>query len=435
MKTNKLLWLITIGLFPFISRAQDDIKLDAGDTTIQKEAYPNEIEGGFSPGKGFDIIKGKMGSLNISVYGLARYVNNLPADQTFIDHLGRERTVKTRNDIMWHRTFVWVSGFFFTPKFRYSISLWSLPSTNQTLLFGNLQYQFHKAFKVGVGIGPNTGPRSMQGPWPYFMASDRVMAEEALRPGFTCGVWAVGEPLPRLHYWLMIGNNLSQLGITTSQLTRDLITSGSIWWMPSTGEFGPRGGFGDFEQHDKVATRFGASTVRGREDRFNDLANPSPAETQVRLSDGVLLFETGALADSVTVRKANYEYYSVDAGIKYKGFHLQTELYRRMLYKFDTDKIITQEDIIDYGFYVQASFPIVKKKLHMYGVYSTVIDHFDRDPWEITGGLNLYPSGTRSWRLNLHVIRVEKSAAGSQFGYYQGGLSGTTFSIGTDILL
>ena len=45
------------------------------------------------------------------------------------------------------------------------------------------------------------------------------------------------------------------------------------------------------------------------------------------------------------------------------------------------------------------------------------------------------PSRSRSWRLNLHVIRIEKSPAASNFGFYTSGQSGTTISIGTDILL
>jgi hypothetical protein len=437
MKENILaICVLILSYSPYTLWAQDETKVEAYDTSkAGKLTFPNEGAGEFTPGQGFDIVKTKFGSLNISLYGLARYVNQLPPGAKFTDHLGRERTINTRNDIMWHRTFVWLSGFFYKPQFRYTISLWSLPSTNQVLLFGNFQYQINKAIILGVGIGPNTGPRSMMGSWPYFMSSDRVMAEEALRPGFTSGFWITGKPLPKLNYWLMLGNNLSQLGITISQLTRYLIKSGNVWYMPTTGEFGPRGGFNDFEQHEKAATRFGFGFVSGRESRFNEISNPNPAETQIRLSDGVLLFETGSLADSVTVKNANFEYEAFDAGVKYKGLHVQTEFYRRKLSKFDTDKELSLSQLVDYGFYVQASFPIIKKKLHLYGIYSAVIDDFKRDPWEITGGMNYYPSGTRNWRVNLHVINVQKSAAGSSFGFYQGGLTGTIISVGTDILL
>ena len=119
-------------------------------------------------------------------------------------------------------------------------------------------------------------------------------------------------------------------------MTRDLSKSASFWWMPTTGEFGPRGGFGDNEHHEKGATRFGASYTYARENRFNDVSIPSPVETQVRLSDGVYLFETGSLADSVTIRNANYQLAAVDLGFKYKGFHIQTEFYRRKLSRFNT---------------------------------------------------------------------------------------------------
>jgi hypothetical protein len=63
-----------------------------------------------------------------------------------------------------------------------------------------------------------------------------------------------------------------------------------------------------------------------------------------------------------------------------------------------------------------------------------VWDDFKRNPWEVSGGVSVYPTGTRSWRLNLHVIRIEKSPTGSNFGYYTAGQSGTTVSVGTDII-
>src|SRR5206468_2739683 len=114
-------------------------------------------------------------------------------------------------------------------------------------------------FRAGIGIGPNLSIRSMQGPFPFYSSTDRTMGEESLRGGFTNGFWVTGEIVPRLNYTVMIGNNLSTLGVQASKLTRDLAKSVSLMWMPTTGEFGPRGGIGDLEYHDKVATRFGTS--------------------------------------------------------------------------------------------------------------------------------------------------------------------------------
>src|SRR5206468_1530339 len=155
----------------------------------------------------------------------------------------------------------------------------------------------------------------------------------------------------------------------------------------------------------------------------------SPAETQIRLSDGVLLFETGALGDSTTVKATDYDIASIDAGVKYKGWHLQTNFIRRKLSKFDATAHLPVTEIVDKGYDVSLSYYIPKLKLSLYGVYGQLIDQFDRDPWEIAGGLSYFPSGTRSWRINLHVIRIHKSPAGSTFNYYIGGQSGTTVSL------
>src|SRR5689334_1747615 len=108
------------------------------DSTLR---YPNTTAGEFTPGAGFDIIKTQHGSLNISVYGLFRYMNQYPVGDKFTDHLGQVRPVQRRNDLNWQRTFAWLTGFFIDPRFRYNITLWSLPTTQQTLLFGNLQYR------------------------------------------------------------------------------------------------------------------------------------------------------------------------------------------------------------------------------------------------------------------------------------------------------
>ena len=93
------------------------------------------------------------------------------------------------------------------------------------------------------------------------------------------------------------------------------------------------------------------------------------------------------------------------------------------------------KEIKDKGFDVSISYYISKLKLNVYGVYGKIFDQFDRKPSEITGGLNFYPGANRMWRLNLHVIRVEKSSAGSTFGFYTAGQTGTILSLGTDILL
>jgi len=365
-------------------------------------AYMNYASGEFTPGRGFDMVKTKYGSLNISIYAIARYLNQLPGNQTWYDHLGRPREFLGRNDFFWHRTMIWFSGWLGTPKLTYVATVWTVFTTQQALIYGNIAYKFNKNFQVAIGVGPNLSVRSMQGSFPFYSSTDRSMGEETLRGGFTNGMWLTGEVIPRLYYKVFVGNNLSSLGIKAAQLTRDLSTSGTLWWMPTTGEFGPRGGIGDLENHQKVATRFGASYNHSREDRFNNTGTPSPDNTQVRMTDGVLFFETDALKDGVTVDQADVDNINVDAGFKYKGLGIQTEFHARKLSKFDagdSTSALPISTMNDYGFDIQVSYMAIPKKLMIYGVHSYFFDQFKRHPWEAGGGVNVYPIKTRSIRV------------------------------------
>jgi len=53
---------------------------------IKDSTYENFASGEFTPGKGFDMVKTKYGTLNISLYAIARYLNQLPGHQTWQDH-------------------------------------------------------------------------------------------------------------------------------------------------------------------------------------------------------------------------------------------------------------------------------------------------------------------------------------------------------------
>ena len=77
------------------------------------------------------------------------------------------------------------------------------------------------------------------------------MTEEALRGGFASGFWITGK-LRRFYYTTAIDRSISQLGNTTADDNRDMAYSASVWIQPTTGEFGPRGGFGDLEHHDRA---------------------------------------------------------------------------------------------------------------------------------------------------------------------------------------
>ncbi len=387
--------------------------------------------GAIEPGKGFLVGRTDFGELSISAYALVRYMNQLPADQTFVDHLGQERPVDTRNDIYSHRVMMFLKGWLGLPKLRYQIIFWTVNTTDQKNIFATLGYQFHRSFNFYAGLNALPGTRTLQGSHPYWLGHDRVMADEFFRPYFTNGAWINGEPLPGLWYTFMLGNNLSALGVTAKQLTRALSTSGSIWWTPTTHEFGPQGAFGDFEMHDEVATRIGVSATRSREDRFEDVATGAPDNTTLRLADSLNLFDSGSLAEDVTVQLATYRMVAFDAGLKYRGIFLQAEYYNRWLDDFDADGPLPVSRIHDSGFYVQLAFFPLPRLLELYGATSQVFGDKDagfKRSYEYLGGANVYLADTRNIRLNLQGIYVHRSPVNSTFGYYTGGQKGVTLT-------
>jgi hypothetical protein len=418
-----------------VNPADTAAKMTAVDTAAMQRPMANTTAGEFTPAKGFQLFMSPNASLNISVYGLFRWIDQTPGDQTYTDHLDREREVAARNDMYWQRTMVWFTGFFWRPQLRYNITLWSLGATQQTLVFGNLQYQVGRALTVGVGMAPNLTVRSMQGSWPFWAGSDRQMTEEFMRGGFSSGVFVTGQPLSRFWYTAGVNTNLSQLGVTASNDGRGMSYSGSVQWMPTTGEFGPRGGFGDLEHHDKLATRFGASYAYAPDEyRAAPLTQDNPNETQLKFSDGVLAFERGALADGVAIEYLAYNEFAIDAGLKYRGWSFQTEYYERKLSDFVADGPLPLSSVTDRGLQAQLGYMVLPRHLMLYATGGYIWDQFERHPNEFSPGVSWYPTGTRSWRVNLHTIHVEKTPAGSTFGYYASGQSGWTYSLGTDFL-
>ncbi len=71
------------------------------------------------------------------------------------------------------------------------------------------------------------------------------------------------------------------------------------------------------------------------------------------------------------------------------------------------------------------------KKLELYGATSQIFGDKDAgfsNSSEYLVGMNFYPANTRNHRLNVQVIDVNRSPVSSAFGYYIGGLNGTSFS-------
>src|SRR4030095_6464909 len=429
-KTKKV-----IGLPKFTPSLDTSKSTLLSDTTNTRNDADKDTLGPWGlkkPGEGFNIFENKIASMNITAYGLFRYVNQLPPTQKdYVDHTGKLRTIDKRNDFQWHRVLITLKGFLYDKKFIYACRLWLLNATNHINIIGYGMYNFCKQFHLWGGVGSLPGIYTLHYSHPFWLGTDRIMAEEFFRPGFTTGIWVDGEVLPGLNYHAMVGNSLSQVGIKASQLSRDLAKSVSIWWQPTTHEFGPFAGFSDYEVHQKVATTIGGSYTQSREDRYSQTTN-FPDNTQTRLSDATLPFETGAFAPGLTVNQMDYQMVSGNVGVKFKGFFLITEFYYRLLNNFDADGPMPIDKVIDRGFMVQTSYFVIKKRLELYAATSQIYGEFNKSD-EYIAGFNVYPFSTRMLRMNLHTIFVNRAAASSYFGYYVGGLRGTIVSFSTTV--
>ncbi len=107
--------------------------------------------GDFSPGNGFLVGRSSAGELAISAYALVRYLNQMPSSDTFVDHLGNERTVDGRNDIFPHRVIIWFKGWLGRKELVYNIAVWTVNTTNQVAAVRHprlpVQSQIHRVWR------------------------------------------------------------------------------------------------------------------------------------------------------------------------------------------------------------------------------------------------------------------------------------------------
>jgi hypothetical protein len=112
-------------------------------------------------------------------------------------------------------------GYAFSPKLNYVITVWNVLSQDVLYIIGSFTYKFDQKFNLSVGVDGLPGTRSLLGSHPLWLANDRVMSDDFIRPGFGAGITAVGEILPRFFYKVVVNNNLSQINLVASQMTRD----------------------------------------------------------------------------------------------------------------------------------------------------------------------------------------------------------------------
>jgi hypothetical protein len=390
------------------------------------------------PNVGFLLYDGEKGQIYFRLFSYARYLNQRSIDETYTDAFGKTHTVQQRQDIQLAKFFAPFSGWFLTPKFRYYLYVWSSNASQgdpaQVVGAGNLSYNFNRFLNVGAGITSLPTVRSTEGQFPYWLGVDgRMIADEFFRGSYTNGVWVRGELPEKLGYQAMFATNLSILGVSASQLDNKVDTqSYMLRWLPTTGEFGLYGTFGDYDYHEKVATRVALHFSHSLEDKQSQPNTNGIENTQIRLSDGSIVFTPDLFGPGIAVNTVDYKMMSIDGGVKYHGLSLEGEYYWRWLTDFTGVNTGGIPDVTDNGYQLQSSAMVVPKILQVYLSGSQIFGQYGNAS-EVRVGENWYFMKERGLRLNAEFIHVNKSPVGYTAYPMPVGASGPIFHINLEM--
>ena len=391
--------------------------------------------------QGHRVAKSKYGELNIRPYTYFRYLNQGGIDPSYVDGFGKTKEVDKRHDIQLQKVSIYFTGWAFDPKFTYFLYVWTSNASQgqgaQVVVAGNLSYNFNKHFKLTGGIMSLPGVRSTEGNFPFWLSVDnRMIADEYMRPSYTSGIQAKGEIVKKLSYQVMLGNNMSTLGVDAGQIDNKLSTvAGALVYVPTTGEYGMfNGAYGDYDMHEKVATRVGVHFTRSDETRQGQPTTDAFENVSLRVSDGSSIFLPNLFNPGTQIDEARDQMFSVDAGAKTKGFALEGEYYWR---RIDNFKLIGSpmalNKLNDEGFQLLGSAMVIPKKLQLYSTYSKIFGQYG-DPSEVRVGFNFFPfKKTISTRLNGQVTLMNKCPVGGLAYPYTVGANGTIFNLDLEL--
>jgi len=346
--------------------------------------------------------------------------------------------VQQRKDVQLAKFFSPFSGWFLTPKFRYYLYVWSSNASQgdpaQVVGAGNLSYVFNLFVVVGGGITSLPSTRSTEGQFPYWLTVDtRPIADEFFRGSYTNGVWVGGDLVERLKYKAMFATNLSILGVSASQLDNKMDTqSYALTWLPTTGEFGLWGTFGDFDYHEKLATRLAIHFTHSLEDKQSQPGTSAIENSQIRLSDGSVIFTPDLFEPGIAVNTVDYKMMSIDGGVKYRGLSAEAEFYTRWLGKYTGTNVGAIPDMTDTGYQLQLSGMPIKDYLQLYVTGSQVFGNYG-NPTDYRVGANWYFTGQRGLRLNGEFIDVHRSPVGYTAYPFPVGANGPVFHVNLEM--
>ncbi|TWT66797.1 Phosphate-selective porin O and P [Posidoniimonas polymericola] len=348
------------------------------------------------------------GRLQLRYTGFAR---DLPA---WTDSAGVTRPVRNRSEFDSERMRLNISGTAVLPELRYYLIFDgdSDGASEVDQLAYYAAYEFAEGLEVAIGRWKVAACRQWLLSSRFQRMVDRSLASEYFRPAFSDGVYLWGDIGDFCHHEWSLTNGLRTSQHPSFSLDDGFCAAGAISFDP----WGPFGnGDADYACHASPVLRYGASLALSKSSDRSDAGFPLGDDSFLRLSDGTLLSQVGALAPGVRVLGVETLVASFDAGLKWRGWSVNGEYFLRSLHDFRADGALGVGSLYDYGYHAEVGCFLIPRRLDVNARLSQVSGMMG-DSYERSGGLNWYWGDGRDDRINklsLDVTDVVRSAVSS----------------------
>lgn len=362
-------------------------------------------------------------SLKINSQNMFRYNGFARGADSWSDSAGNQNPISNSSNFQIPRGRLIFSGNVFRPNVSYLLNIDYNTVNSNPIGFRayELGYSFNRSVQLYAGLGKVPGTREwLESGFAPLEGPDRSMATTFFRPSLSQGIWFKGEPVDHLYYHAMMSNGFNTLNLTPTQLNNRFCWSGSTWWEP-WGDFGT--GYADLQAHTAPVIRLGTSYTfalgQGSQSDGNGVEN-----SLIRLSDGTLITQTGALAPGVTLQSYDISLLAMDVSYKFRGLSCSTEWYAQDLSRLEGNGPLPVSSTRAYGGFVQGGYFVVPQKVELYSRASFVTGHYGSGS-ETAGGVNwfLIP-GKSNLRFTFDTAWLDNSPASQNRTGYVAGQTG-----------
>lgn len=377
--------------------------------------------------KGFAILPKNLEetpySLKITSQNMFRYTGFLRDEEFWIDSAGSRNPISNANSFQIPRGRLIFSGNVYDPNLSYLLNIDYNSVTSNPIGFRayELNYRFGSGLALHIGQGKVPGSREwLESAFAPLEGPDRTMATTFFRPSLSQGIWITGEPIDQFHYYAMMANGFNTLNQTPNQLNNRFAWSASAWWEP-WGDFGR--GYADVDWHEEPVVRLGVSYTYGR-GRGSQSDTNFVENSSIRLSDGTLITQLGAIAPGVTLQTYDISLAAIDLAWKHRGWSLSTEWYAQHLVSLEGNGPLPVDSIQAYGGFLQGGYFCIPQTVELYLRGSLVTGDYGSGT-ESAGGLNWFPMpGNGNLRFTFDTAWLDSSPAGQNRTGFVAGQTG-----------